>query len=329
MPLRGGSEKPDAGRQSVLPTAAPLGYEYAVSCGTACMVQTETISARYRGLDTWTDEDILDAFWEGQARAMAAVREALPDIGRAAREIVARIGETGRMIYVGAGSSGRQAALDGAELGSTFGWPDDRVAFVLAEGPVLAPGAAGAKEDDAERGRKLMLDLDPGPADVVIAVAASGTTRFTLAAAEAAKKAGALVIGIANNANTPLLRHAEVPILLKTGVEIISGSTRMNAGTGHKAALGLLSSLTMTRLGHVHDGLMVSLRVENSKLRERAANIIADITGCSAETAMRAFDKSGKRIKVAALVVKGAEPAEADRILADSGGNLRAALARV
>jgi N-acetylmuramic acid 6-phosphate etherase len=293
------------------------------------MVQTETISPRYRGLDTWSDEDILDAFWEGQSRAIAAVRAALPDISKAAQAIVSRIGDTGRMIYVGAGSSGRQAALDGAELGSTFGWPDDRVAFVLAEGPVLAPGAAGAKEDDAARARTTMLELQPTPSDVVVAVAASGTTPFTIAAAEAARERGALVIAIANNDKAPLFAQADVPILLRTGVEIISGSTRMNAGTGHKAALGLLSSLTMTRLGHVHDGLMVSLRVENAKLRDRAASIIADITGCSPETAIKAFDQSGKRIKVAALIVRGAEAGQAEKTLAECGGNLRAALGRI
>ena len=293
------------------------------------MVQTETISPRYRGLDTWSDEDILEAFWEGQARAVAAVRAALPDIARAAQAVVQRLGDNGRMIYVGAGSSGRQAALDGAELGSTFGWPNERVRFVLAEGPVLAPGAAGAKEDDAERGAREMQQLQPTAADVVIAVAASGTTPFTNAAAEAAKRASALVIAIANNDQAPLFAHADVPILLRTGVEIISGSTRMNAGTGHKAALGLLSSLIMTRLGHVHDGPMVSLRVENAKLRDRAAGIIREVTGCSPEAAMQAFDASGKEIKAAALIIKGADPAQARSILREANGNLRAALGRL
>src|ERR671917_20095 len=138
------------------------------------MAETETISRRYRGLDSWSDEEILDAFWEGQARAVAAVRPALAEIAAAARAIAARIEPDGRLIYVGAGSSGRQAALDGMELGATFSWPEDRVALVLAEGPELALGAVGRFEDNEEDARARMRELALGPSDVVIAVAASG-----------------------------------------------------------------------------------------------------------------------------------------------------------
>ena len=144
---------------------------------------------------------------------------------------------------------------------------------------------------------------------------------------EAARQAGALVVAIANNADAPLFRDADHAILLDSGAEIISGSTRMNAGTAHKAALGLLSSLAMCRLGHVYDGLMVSLRAENAKLRQRALGIVAEITGCSLETAARTLDACGGRIKIAALVIAGADPSEAESRLADAGGNLRVALA--
>src|SRR5688572_10004316 len=173
------------------------------------MAETETISRRYRGLDSWSDEEILDAFWEGQARAIAAVRPALAEIAAAARAIAARIEPDGRLIYAGAGLSGRQAALDGMELGATFGWPDERVVLLLAEGPVLEPGVAGRYEDNDDDARRRIAELALRPADVVIAVAASGTTPFTRAAAEAAQSAGALVIGIANNADAPLLRSEE------------------------------------------------------------------------------------------------------------------------
>src|ERR687894_1951018 len=113
------------------------------------MARTETMSPRYRGLDSWSDEEILDAFWEGQARAVAAVRPALPEIAAAARAIAARIEPDGRLIYAGAGSSGRQAALDGMELGSTFGWPEDRVILLMAEGPLMEARSSGEAEDDA------------------------------------------------------------------------------------------------------------------------------------------------------------------------------------
>lgn len=293
------------------------------------MRQTETMSARYRGLDSWSDDEILEAFWEGQARAVAAVRPALPAIAAAARAIAARIEPDGRLVYVGAGSSGRQAALDGMELGATFGWPDERVALVLAEGPNLELGSAGRFEDNDEDARTRIRELKLGSSDALIAVAASGRTPFTRAAAETAREAGALVVAIANNAEAPLLQIADVPILLDTGAEVISGSTRMNAGTAHKAALGLLSSLTMTRLGHVHDGLMVNMRFENAKLRQRAAEIVAEIAGCSEQEAAQALQSSGGSIKSAALIMRGAEPDQAERLLSEAGGTLRVALQRL
>jgi N-acetylmuramic acid 6-phosphate etherase len=290
---------------------------------------TETISPRYRGLDVWKDEEILESMWEGQARAIAAVRRALPAIAWAAQSIAERLGQEGRIIYVGAGTSGRLAALDGAELAPTFGWPEDRTVFLLAQGPVLTPAASSANEDDAPRAREAMLALAPRAADAVIAVAASGTTPFTRAAALAASERGALVIAIANNADAPLFQAADVAILLDTGAEIISGSTRMNAGTAQKAALGLLSSLLMIRLGHVYDGLMVNLNVSNEKLRQRAVAILVRITGCTGEAAADALERCRGQVKPAALVIKGLTPKRADAALAKAGGNLRAALARV
>lgn len=288
---------------------------------------TETISPRYRGLDVWKDEDVLEAMWEGQARAVAAVRRALPSIGWAARSMAERLGATGRIIYVGAGTSGRLAALDGAELAPTFGWPEGRTAFLLAQGPVLTAAASSANEDDAPRGRAEMLALGPKPEDAVIAVAASGTTAYTRAAALAAAEKDALVIAIANNADAPLFQQADIPILLDTGAEVISGSTRMNAGTAQKAALNLLSSLLMIRLGHVYDGLMVNLNVSNEKLRHRARAILMRITGCTRGVAAKALEACGGQVKPAALVVKGLSAREAAAALARSGGNLRAALA--
>ena len=291
------------------------------------MTTTETISARYQGLDSWGDEAILAAFIEGQERAVAAVKSAQPAIARAAGAIVARLGTTGRIIYVGAGSSGLIAALDGMELGGTFGWPDERVVFVLAGGNVLKPGMDGGPEDDTIRAVSVMTALAPRREDVVIAVAASGSTAFTLAATAAGRKAGALTIGLANNRDALLLQGVDVPILLDSGPEIIVGSTRMNAGTAQKAALGLLSSLTMIRLGYVYDGLMVNLRVDNAKLRKRALAMLVQIAGCDREEAGRALDRCHGRVKAAALVLRGLAPAEADRVLAAAQGNLRAAFA--
>jgi N-acetylmuramic acid 6-phosphate etherase len=290
------------------------------------MTTTEAIDPRYRGLDTWDDRKILDAFLEGQTRAIAAVRLALPSIAAAAEAIAARIQPNGRLIYAGAGTSGRQAALDGMELGATFSWPVDRLVFVLAEGVALNPGVKSTDEDDTEAAIAAIRNLALGPSDCLIAVAASGTTPFTLTAAKAAKADGALVIAIASNPNAPLFDHADHTILLETGAEVISGSTRMNAGTAQKAALGMLSSLLMTRLGHVHDGLMVSMRVDCSKLERRAARIVAALADCTPERAAQALAVSDNRIKPAVLIARGVEAAKADRLLSQSRGNLRVAL---
>jgi N-acetylmuramic acid 6-phosphate etherase len=290
---------------------------------------TETSSERYRGLDSWSDAAILDAFAEGQERAIAAVRAATPAIARAANAIAVRLEAGGRIVYVGAGSSGLIAALDGMELGGTFGWPDERVKFVLANGRVLEPGLPGGPEDDAAEGTAAMRAIVPQPTDAVIAVAASGATPFTLAATDTARSAGALTVGIAANPQAPLLAAVDVAIFLDSGPEIVTGSTRMNAGTAQKASLGLLSNLVMIRLGHIHDGHMVNVRIDNQKLRKRALAILADITGCDGEEASRALDRCEGRVKQAALVLRGLTREDAEILLSETKGHLRTALERV
>ncbi|HZP18750.1 MAG TPA: N-acetylmuramic acid 6-phosphate etherase [Bauldia sp.] len=293
------------------------------------MKTTESINPRYAGLDTWSDEAILAAFAEGQERAAGAVRSAIPELSRAATAIVGRLGDRGRLIYVGAGSSGLIAALDGMELAGTFGWPESRTLFVMANGHTIAPGLPGGSEDDAERGRAEMDLHAPSAPDCVIAVTASGSTPFTLSATAAAKAAGALTVGIANNRDAPLLQRVDVPVFLDSGPEIIVGSTRMGAGTAQKAALGLLSSLVMIRLGHIYDGLMVNLRVDNQKLRQRAVATLVHITGAPADAADAALHQSNGSVKNAALILKGIAASEAGRLLAAAKGNLRTALARL
>ena len=287
---------------------------------------TETISERFRGIESWSDGAILAAFSEGQERAIAAVRKAHAAISEAAAAIASRGKSGGRIVYLGAGSSGLFGALDGMELGGTYGWPDDRIAFVLATGDRIAP-MTGAEEDDSDLARAGIAALALTPDDVVIAIAASGTTPFTLAGVAEAKATGALVIGIANNAGTPLLQAADVPVFLDSGPETVVGSTRMNAGTAQKAALGLMSSLAMMRLGETYDGLMVNLRVDNAKLRRRAVTTLVHIVGCSAGDAEQALGRAGGSVKRAALILRGVAPEEADQVLEAAAGNLRAALA--
>jgi N-acetylmuramic acid 6-phosphate etherase len=292
------------------------------------MSTTETLRPHSIGLDTRDDEGVITALVEGQERAIAAVATARPALAAAAGAVVSRLSSgTGRIIYVGAGSSGLIAALDGMELAGTFGWPEARTLFILANGHVLEPGLPGGHEDDGERGRAEMVVHKPSPADVVIAVAASGRTPFTLAATAAAREAGALTVGLTNNAEAPLLGRVDFPVLLDTGPEVISGSTRLGAGTAQKAALGILSTLVFIRLGHVHDGLMVSLRIDNEKLRRRAIGIVMHIGGCDEAAAVAALAAAGDHVKSAVLVARGATPEQARRLLTATADNLRRAMA--
>jgi N-acetylmuramic acid 6-phosphate etherase len=289
------------------------------------MTGTETIDPANIGLDTWSDEAILARLVDGQRRAVAALDAALPALAAAARAIVGRLDERGRIVYAGAGSSGILAALDGMELLGTYGWPSERTAFVLASGDRLAP-MTGGEEDDEAAARAEIEALALTADDVVIAVAASGTTPYTLAAVGAARSAGALTIGMANNSGAPLLAAADIPVLLESGPEVIVGSTRMGAGTAQKAALNLLSTLVMIRLGHVYDGLMVNLRADNRKLRGRSIRMVRHITGAGESEAADALDRAGGSVKHAALILRGYVPGAAEDALRNAGGNLRTAL---
>jgi len=292
------------------------------------MSGTEAIGPSSRGLETRSDADILALLSDAQERAVAAVRRAHGEIAAAAEALADRAGRGGRIVYTGAGSSGLIAALDGMELAGTFGWPDDRIAFVLASGDRIVP-LTGAEEDDPDRAAAGITALGLGPADVVIAVAASGATPFTLAAVAAAKDAGAFAIGLANNPGTPLLAAVDLAIFLDSGPEVVVGSTRMSAGTAQKAALGMISSLAMMRLGRTHDGMMVDLRADNDKLRRRTAATVAAIAGCDGAAAGRALAAAGGSVKRAVLVARGMRPAEAQTLLDAAQGNLRAALATI
>jgi N-acetylmuramic acid 6-phosphate etherase len=197
-------------------------------------IETERPSPRYSGIDLWGPSDVLEAMIEGQFSAVAAVRAARPAIERAALAMEGRLKDSGRLVYAGAGTSGRLAVQDGAELMPTFSWPPERLVLLIAGGEQALTRAVEGAEDDLKRARALIKKHKVGAADVLIAVAASGATPFTLTCLREAKKKGALTIGIANNARTPLLVEAHHPILLETGSEPIAGSTRMKAGTAQR-----------------------------------------------------------------------------------------------
>lgn len=289
-------------------------------------MDTERPSPRYAAIDTWEPADILDAMIEGQFAAVAAVRTARAAIEMAGIALEGRLRAGGRLVYAGCGTSGRLAAQDGAELLPTFGWPADRAIVLIAGGHEALLAAVEGAEDDRDDARRLIREHGIGQEDVIVAVAASGTTPFTVACLEEAKARGALAIGIANNPATPLLEAADHPIWLDTGPEPIAGSTRIKAGTAQRIALGMLSSLAMIRLGRVHAGLMVDVQATNAKLERRSEAILRQITGRDATEVRDALDRSGGQVKLAALVLQGLTADDAAALLERAGGHLRDAL---
>jgi N-acetylmuramic acid 6-phosphate etherase len=262
-------------------------------------MNTERASPRYSTIDLWDPGEILDAMIEGQLAAVAAVHAARASLESAALAVEARLRNGGRLVYAGAGTSGRLAVQDGAELLPTFGWPADRLLVLLAGGPDALLRAVEGAEDDAEYAARLVREHQLGEQDVLIAVAASGTTPFTVTVLREARRAGAATIGMANNRNTPLLTAAEHPVLLDTGAEPIAGSTRMKAGTAQRVALTVLSSLVMIRLGRVYRGLMVEIQGINSKLARRSEDILMQLTRIDRNAAREALSRTGGDLKAA------------------------------
>jgi len=276
-------------------------------------MKTESADKRFVDLDAWPLADALAAMWQGQVRAVAA--EAL--------------GARGRLVYVGAGTSGRVAAQDGSELPPTFDWSARRVVFAMAGGSRAFLRSVEGAEDDAQAGARTMRRLRVKAGDVVVGVAASGTTPFTVAALRAARARKAVTIALACNPQTPLLAAAAFPILVETGSEAIAGSTRMKAGTAQKIVLNLLSTGIMLRLGRVYRGLMVNMRPANAKLRRRAEAMVAELGRCTPQAAASALDAAKGDIKLAVLLRAGLGLAKARALLKRHDGRLRAALAEI
>lgn len=290
--------------------------------------RTEAVASSALGIDKKPDIEVLGAILDGQRRAVDAVEAAIPALARGAALGVRALQGGGRLIYLGAGSPALMSLADALEVPATYGIPYDRIVLVLADGATIATRLNGVREDDADGARADLTAVGVGPNDCVIATSASGTTPYTVAGLRAARAAGASVIGIAGNADAPLLAEADVAVLLDTGPEIISGSTRMGAGTAQKAALNMLSTLIGVRLGHVYDGLMVNMVADNEKLRGRAARIVTTVAGVNGDVAATALEQSNGVIKPAILIAAGATSVtDAQSLLGKTNGNVREALA--
>jgi N-acetylmuramic acid 6-phosphate etherase len=292
-------------------------------------MDTERPSPRYSDIDVWEPADIAEALIEGQFTAVAAVRAARFALVGAALAAEARLQNGGRLVYVGAGTSGRLAVQDGAELIPTFSWPQDRLLLLMAGGKDALLRSVEGAEDAVDQAVRLVQQHEIGVNDVLIAVAASGTTPFTLSCLKEARRRGALTIGVANNRDTPILEQADYPVWLDTGAEPIAGSTRMKAGTAQRITLNVFSSLVMILLGRVYDGLMVDLQAVNQKLVRRSESILKRLTGRSSEQACEALRRANGNVKLAVLLLHGCDLQEATRVLDHAGGQLRAALAAI
>lgn len=292
-------------------------------------MSTERSSPRYSSIDVWDAEDIAETIVESQFAAVAAVYAVRKQIASAAVAMQARLEDRGRLIYAGAGTSGRLAVQDGAELAPTFGWPDDRLLLIIAGGEEALLRSVEGAEDDAEGGTRLIAQHAVTAQDVLIAVAASGATRFTLACLREAKRCGALTLGIANNGPSPILDEADHPIFLDTGSEPIAGSTRLKAGTAQKVALNTLSTLLMTLLGKVYRGLMVDVRAVNEKLVKRSEDMLIQLTGRSRDDVRNALSRANGSVKIAVILLHGCDLESAKQLLSAARGRLGAALDRL
>ncbi|GBQ98302.1 N-acetylmuramic acid 6-phosphate etherase [Acetobacter nitrogenifigens DSM 23921 = NBRC 105050] len=287
---------------------------------------TERRDERFADIDLWSTGSILSALGEAQMAATAVAYAAAPQIEAVVDAALPGMRNGGRLFYVGAGTSGRVGLQDGVELTPTFGLPPERLVLLLAGGAKALFEAVEGAEDREDIGRADVLEHDPGPDDLVIGVAASGRTPYTCSAVRAAREKGALTVGVSSSPQGKLLQAAAMSIVLSTGPEVISGSTRLKAGTAQKAALNMLSTALMIRLGHAYRGQMVDMRIVNAKLRVRAIAMVRRLAGGTDAEIEAALAASGDNVKRAVMIRKGIPVAEITARLEKAGGDLRRAL---
>ncbi len=290
---------------------------------------TEQPNPASKDLDLKSSLQIARILNNEDAKVAVAVKRALPQIARAIDVVAAALKRGGRLIYVGTGTSGRIAALDAAEIPPTFGANPKTVQFIIAGGIKALGEAVESNEDSREFGERAMAKKKPGKNDVVVGIAASGRTPFTIAAVQYARRHGARTVAVTCNRNSQLGKAADIEIAVEVGPEAISGSTRMKSGTAQKMVLNMLSSGAMTKLGYVYGNLMVNVRMKNYKLAERATTILQQVTGVEREAAKLALRAAGDSLPVALVMLKAkANKPAAVRALKATEGNVRNAIAK-
>jgi N-acetylmuramic acid 6-phosphate etherase len=292
------------------------------------MLKTETPAQDHASLDQYPTVELVNVLVDDQLNAVNAVRAAAPRIAAAVTAALPRVEAGGRLIYVGAGTSGRLGVLDSVELYPTFSWPHERAVALLAGGQEAMFVAVEGAEDDFEQGAADLKQVDVSANDVVLLIAASGFTPYVLGALQAARAAGALTIGFANNPDAPVAKDAEIGVTLDTGPEVISGSTRLKAGTSQKIALNTFSSALMVRLHKVYGNLMVDLKATNAKLVRRAIRLTVFATGADEAAAQAVLEQCGYHVKTAVVaLIKQTSVEQAQALLEAAHGSVREAIA--
>lgn len=288
---------------------------------------TETEDPRYAKIDRMSVAELAEAMNQADATVPIKVHDVLPEITKAITATSARMSVGGRLIYVGAGTPGRIGVLDASECPPTFNTPPELVFAIMAGGTTALVSPNEGAEDDSIAGAAAIDTAGIQPQDTVIGIAASGRTPFVVAAVRRARELGALTIGLSCNPKTQLSAAAEHQIEVLVGPEILTGSTRLKAGTAQKLVLNMFSTIVMVQQGKTYGSLMVDLNPSNEKLRERALRMVIQITGAAREPALAALTASNFQVKSACIMLKlGASLAEAQTKLQVTNGRLRAAL---
>jgi N-acetylmuramic acid 6-phosphate etherase len=288
-------------------------------------LHTEQSNPAADDLDCKSSLEIARLINAEDATVALSVTRVLPQIARVIDLVASALRRGGRLIYVGAGTSGRIAALDAVECAPTFN--TDRVQFMIAGGAKALAAASEVSEDDMNAGRREMARYKPNKNDVVIGIASSGRTPFTVSAVAEARRRGATTVALACNLNSPLERAAQFAIVTQVGPEVLAGSSRMKAGTAHKMVLNMISTAAMARLGYIYRNLMVNVSPKNEKLRQRAIVILEQATGADPKKAQQALKDSGGETPVAlVMLAAGVSRRQASAALQRVDGNVRKAI---
>jgi N-acetylmuramic acid 6-phosphate etherase len=290
-------------------------------------LSTEQVLSTTRDLDVLSPLEIVQLINQEDSTVAEAVKRALPQIARAIDIVAECLRQGGRLIYVGAGTSGRLGALDASEIPPTFNVSPHAVQYIMAGGPRALGSSTEASEDDTRLAVAEIKKRKPSKRDVVIGIASSGRTPFTIAAVEYARRRGAHTIAITCNRDSPLEHACDFGIVTEVGPEVLAGSSRMKAGTAHKMVLNMISTGAMVRLGFVYGNLMVNVWTKNEKLIQRAVRIIEQATGAEHDAAAHALKASGNRTPVAVVMLaSGVNRAKAVAALKKTKGHVRQAL---